>query len=204
MRIISGTTRGTKLDTPIGEETRPTLARVKENFFNAIHFDIEGAKVLDLFAGSGQLGLEALSRGARACVFVDSDAECVEIITKNAQRAKLYDKCNIYRAEFGEYLSSVAKRRGFAEKFEKFDIVFLDPPYGQDKDSGRFIKEAVKRLIKHGFVADGGMIICESEAPFEIDEESAKCITDTRVYKYGRVLITILNIGNSNKESDGE
>lgn len=187
MRIIAGTSRGTKLETPDGEETRPTLERVKENFFNAIHFEIEGAKVLDLFAGSGQLGLEALSRGARECAFIDSRAECTEIIRKNAQKAKLYDKCNILRAEYSEYLSSVRKRR----EFEKFDMVFLDPPYD---DNARVIKEVVKRLIKHEFMNDNGMIICESESAVELDEDSAKHIIKTRNYKYGRILITVMNV----------
>jgi len=145
-----------------------------------------------LFAGSGQLGLEALSRGARECVFVDNNAECVEIIRKNAQKAKLYDKCNILRADYSEYLSSVRKRR----EFEKFDIVFLDPPYN---DSARIIKEAVKRLAKHGFMNNNGMIICESDNALELDKEAARYIIKTRVYKYGRVLITVLNVGEGDK-----
>jgi 16S rRNA (guanine(966)-N(2))-methyltransferase RsmD len=189
MRIISGIARGAKLESVDGEETRPTLERVKENFFNAITFELEDAKVLDLFAGSGQLGLEALSRGARECILIDKSAECIEIIRKNAQKAKLYDKCNILKFEYSEYLSSVRKRR----EFEKFDIVFLDPPYA---DNARIIKEAVKRLIKYDFLNPRGMIICESENAVELDEESAKRIMNTRVYKYGRVLITVLNIGD--------
>jgi 16S rRNA (guanine(966)-N(2))-methyltransferase RsmD len=188
MRIIAGIARSIKLESIEGEETRPTLERVKENFFNAINFELEDARVLDLFAGSGQLGLEALSRGARACVFIDNNAECIEAIRKNAQKAKLYDKCNILKYDYSEYLSSVRKRR----EFEKFDIVFLDPPYHA---SARIIKEAVKRLIKHGFVNNGGMVICESENMIELDEESARYIIKTRVYKYGRVWITVLNIG---------
>ena len=185
MRIIAGEARGTKLETPGEADTRATLARVKENFFNAIHFEIEGAKVLDLFAGSGQLGLEALSRGARECVFVDNSAACVEIIRRNAQKAKLYDRCNIYGLEYSEYLSSVRKRR----EFEKFDIIFLDPPYSVDMGG------VVKRLVLHGLAADGGMIICESGSAFELGGELAERVSGTRVYKYGRVLITVLNIG---------
>jgi 16S rRNA (guanine(966)-N(2))-methyltransferase RsmD len=165
---------------------------VKENFFNAINFEIEDTKILDLFAGSGQLGLEALSRGARECVFIDSDAECIKIIVKNAQKAKLYDRCNILRSEYSEYLSSVRKRRDF----EKFDIVFLDPPY---KKNTVIIKEAVKRLIAHGIINDSGIIVCESENTVELTEESAKRVIKTRIYRYGRVLITVLNIGEGEK-----
>jgi len=199
MRIIAGEARGTKLEIPEENragELRPTLERVKENFFNAIHFEIEGAKVLDLFAGSGQLGLEALSRGARECVFVDNDAACAEAVRRNAQKAKLYGRCNIIRSDYSEYLSGVRKRRGFDAEFEKFGAVFLDPPYN---DSARLIKEVVKRLLKHDFVADGGIIVCETEGAggLELDEESAKRISNTRVYKYGRVLITVLNINTN-------
>jgi len=192
MRIIAGKARGTILETLDGEDTRPTLERVKENFFNAINFDIENAKILDLFAGSGQLGLEALSRGAREAVFVDSNAACVEIIRRNAQKAKLYDKCNILKYEYSEYLSALKKRKDF----DKFDIVFIDPPYESNK---RFINDCVKRLIKHGFISDGGMIICETgngeKLSLDLDEEISGCIENSRVYKYGKVSITILTIG---------
>ena len=192
MRIIAGIARSIKLESLDGDETRPTLGRVKENFFNAVNFELEGARVLDLFAGSGQLGLEALSRGASECVFVDNNAECVEIIRKNAQKAKLYDKCNILRADYSEYLSSVRKRRDF----KKFDIVFLDPPYNL---SARIIKETVKRLTRQGFINDGGMIICESESELELDAETAESVVKTRVYKYGRVIISVLNISSINE-----
>ena len=187
MRIVAGIALSIKLDSLDGEETRPTLGRVKENFFNAINFELEDARVLDLFAGSGQLGLEALSRGASECVFVDNNAECIEIIRKNAQKAKLYDKCNILRADYSEYLSGVRKRR----EFKKFDIVFLDPPYSL---SERIIREAVKRLARQGFMSDGGMIICESENELELDAETAQRVIKTRVYRYGRVKISVLNI----------
>ena len=188
MRIIAGTARGIKLEAPDGEETRPTLGRVKENYFNAINFEVAGARVLDLFAGSGQLGLEALSRGARECVFVDKRAECVDIIRKNAQKAKLYGKCNILKSEYSEYLSGVRKRR----EFEKFDIVFLDPPY---EHNARVLKEAVKRLAGHEFMSEGGLIVCEGEAAPELEGEAARRVSKTRAYRYGRVWITILNIG---------
>ena len=196
MRIIAGTARGTVLETLDGEETRPTLERVKENFFNAINFDLEGAKVLDLFAGSGQLGLEALSRGAREAVFVDPNAECIEIIRKNSQKAKLYNRCNILKYEYTEYFSALKNRRDF-DKFEKFDIVFIDPPYESSK---RLINDCVKRLIKHEFIsANGGMMICETgngeKLSLDLDEETADKIKNSRVYKYGKVSITILTIG---------
>ncbi|MCL1859855.1 MAG: 16S rRNA (guanine(966)-N(2))-methyltransferase RsmD [Oscillospiraceae bacterium] len=191
MRIIAGKARGTVLETLDGEDTRPTLGRVKENFFNAINFDVIDAKILDLFAGSGQLGFEALSRGAREAVFVDSNADCIEIIRKNAQKAKLYDKCNIYRYDYSEYLGGLKKRRDF----DKFDIVFIDPPY---ESSRRLINDCVKKLIKHEFISDGGLVICETgngeQLNLDLDEEIISRIQSSKIYKYGKIYITILKI----------
>jgi len=192
MRIIAGISRGTVLETPEGEDTRPTLERVKENFFNAINFDVINAKVLDLFAGSGQLGLEALSRGAKQALFVDSNAECFEIIKKNAQKAKLYDKCNIYKYDYSEYLSGLKKRKDF----DKFDIIFIDPPY---ESSERIINDCVKRIIKNDFISDGGLIICETgngeQLSLDLDVEILNKIKKSKIYKYGKVYITVLTIG---------
>ena len=194
MRIISGIARGTILETPDGEDTRPTLGRVKENFFNAINFDLTDAKVLDLFAGSGQLGLEALSRGAKEAVFVDSNSECIEIIRKNAQKAKLYDKCNIYKYDYSEYLSSLRKRRDF-DKFDKFDIIFIDPPY---ESSRGMITDCIKKLIKHEIATNGGLIICETgngeQLNLDLNEEVLDKIQSSKIYKYGKIYVTILKI----------
>ncbi|MCL2096148.1 MAG: 16S rRNA (guanine(966)-N(2))-methyltransferase RsmD [Oscillospiraceae bacterium] len=202
MRIIAGKARGTILQTPKGEDTRPTLGRVKENYFNAVNFDLEDAKVLDLFAGSGQLGLEALSRGARTAVFIDSNPECIDIIIKNAQKAKLYNQCAVLKYDYSEYLSALKKRRDFKES-DKFGIVFADPPYNHYNNgygSADIIKDCVRKLIKNKFMADGGLIICETgsgERPdlnFEKEPEISESIKNVRVYKYGRVYITILKV----------
>ena len=207
MRIIAGQSRGTVLETLDGEDTRPTLERVKENFFNAINFDIPGAKVLDLFAGSGQLGLEALSRGAKEAVFVDSNTECVDIIRKNAQKAKLYDKCNIYKYDYSEYLSGLKKRKDSPRtKFEaKFDIIFLDPPY---EPGGRKINDCVKKLLKYEFVSNGGFIICETgngeQLNLDLSGELSEKIKKKRIYKYGKVYITVLIIEIKEGEQDEE
>ena len=193
MRIIAGTAKGTQLKTIESENTRPTLDRVKENFFNAIAFDLENAKVLDLFAGSGQLGLEALSRGAREAVFVDFNADCVETIKKNAQKAKLFNKCNVYHGDYLEYLSALKKRRKFDE-FDKFDIVFLDPPYEAENN---IIKDTVKKLIKQGYVSNGAVIICETEDTEPVfDKDTEKYYEQIKSYKYGKVYITVIRIGD--------
>jgi len=199
MRIIAGTARGTQLKSIEGEATRPTLDRVKENFFNAITFDLDDAKVLDLFAGSGQLGLEALSRGAREAVFVDNNIECVEAIKINAQKAKLFSKCNVYHGDYLEYLSALKKRRGF-DKLDKFDIVFLDPPY-----ESNIIKDVVKKLIRQGYISDGGIIICESESgEIAFDKDVEETFEQQKVYKYGKVYINIIKINMSGEENEPE
>ena len=120
MRIITGSARGTKLESPAGETTRPTSDRVKEAVFSVLQFDIEGSAVLDLFAGSGQMGIEALSRGASEAVFVDNRRESVEIIKRNLASVKL-DHGRVVQSDSISFLNS---------NRTEFDFMFLDPPYG--------------------------------------------------------------------------
>ncbi|MCL2814346.1 MAG: 16S rRNA (guanine(966)-N(2))-methyltransferase RsmD [Oscillospiraceae bacterium] len=191
MRIIAGKACGTVLFSLEGEETRPTLDRVKENFFNAINFELAGARVLDLFAGVGQFGLEALSRGAREAVFVDSNPECAEIIIKNAQKTKLYDRCAVFKCDYADYLSKLKKQ----SDFEKFDIIFIDPPY---KSGKRQIGHCVKKILKDELISNGGLIVCETaegqQPDLSSEGETAEKIKKSRVYKYGKIYITILTI----------
>ena len=121
MRIITGTARGTRLQTLDGDATRPTAERVKEAIFSMIQFDLTDATVLDLFAGSGQLGLEALSRGAEKAHLIDKSADAVAIIKANAQKTHLWERCRLVLSDYAEYLR-VSKGK------QKFDFVFLDPP----------------------------------------------------------------------------
>lgn len=119
MRVITGSARGRILKELQGMETRPTTGKVKESIFSIIQFDIEGRRVLDLFAGTGQLGIEALSRGARQCVFIDQRADAVKLIRENVEVCGLTDRAVIRSGDAMAYLRSG----------EKFDIIFLDPPY---------------------------------------------------------------------------
>ncbi|MBQ2998905.1 MAG: RsmD family RNA methyltransferase, partial [Clostridia bacterium] len=121
MRIITGSARGTKLLTLDGLNTRPTAERAKEAIFSKLQFDLEGRSVLDLFAGSGQMGLEALSRGASHAVFCDKARESVEIITKNAEKTRLKEKCTILCTDHADCVRRMAMMN------KQFDIVFLDP-----------------------------------------------------------------------------
>ena len=122
MRIITGSARGKKLTTLEGEQVRPTSDRVKEALFNIIQFDLEGRNVLDLFAGSGQIGLEAISRGASHAVLVDASKESIQVIRDNVRHCGFGDFVEIVSMDFSSYLM----RKG-----QKFDLAFLDPPYGQ-------------------------------------------------------------------------
>ena len=151
MRIITGSARGTNLETLPGEATRPTSDRVKEALFSMIQFEIEGRRALDLFAGSGALGLEALSRGARQCVLIDVSRQACEVITANAKKTHLYDKCRISTGDHASFL------RGAAGK-EQFDLIFLDPPY----DSA-YVSETLAGIASGDLLAPGGKIICETD-----------------------------------------
>lgn len=151
MRIITGSARGVKLDTLEGETTRPTAERVKEAVFSMIQFDLEGRAVLDLFAGSGQLGLEALSRGAERATMIDESRDAVGIIMGNARKTKLFEHCRISCADYASFI------RGASGK-ERYDIVFLDPPYA----SG-LVPEALRKLKKGDLFAPGAIVICETD-----------------------------------------
>lgn len=151
MRIITGSARGIALATLEGENTRPTADRTKEALFSMIQFEIEGRKCLDLFAGSGQLGLEALSRGAAHCVFIDEAREAVDIVLANAKKTKLNDRCRVSTGSYDRYLKSAAGK-------EAFDIIFLDPPYNTD-----YIAKSLELIAEGDLLRAGGRIVCESD-----------------------------------------
>lgn len=156
MRVITGSARGTKLDTLEGDNTRPTTDRVKEALFSMIQFDIEGRTVLDLFAGSGQLAIEALSRGAAKATLIDQSRDAVEIIISNAKRTHLFDKCRISASDYTSFIKGASGR-------EKYDIVFLDPPY----NSG-LLPVSLKALSDGNLFASGAYIICETDCDIPV------------------------------------
>ena len=176
MRVIAGSARGVVLKTPDGMQTRPTIDRVKEALFSIIHFDIPGAKVLDLFGGTGQLGIEAISRGAASATFVDqSDAAC-RLIRENLRRTRFEEVGKVVRGDYLEYLSRCR---------EQYDIIFLDPPYAEV-----FLENALKRITEIDILRSGGIIVTErpidKELPWEFEG-----YTRSKDYKYGRVLLTL-------------
>lgn len=176
MRVISGKARGIQLKTPDGMLTRPTADRVKEALFSIIHFDIPGARVLDLFGGTGQLGIEALSRGAKSAVFVDAREEACKLIRENLKRTKLEGEGRVIRSDYLDYLSRCK---------ESFDLIFLDPPYAEV-----FLENALNRITEIDILQSGGIIVAErplgKELPLEIDG-----YTRSKDYKYGKILLTL-------------
>ncbi len=174
MRVITGTARNCRLETLSGDATRPTAERVKEGLFSAIQFDLPGRRVLDLFAGSGQLGIEALSRGASSCVFVDQNKAATEVIRRNLHAAKLSEQAQVLTVDALGFL---------ARTNDTFDLVLLDPPYAAD-----LLVPAITAAAQK--VAPGGLIVCEYDAGTTVPETAGE-FKIYRTYRYGRVHITV-------------
>ncbi len=178
MRVITGSCRGRKLLEPADMSVRPTTDQVKEALFNIIQCEIEGRRVLDLFAGTGQLGIEALSRGAKECVFVDSSRESVKLVKENLRRCEL--SANVMQCDALGYLRGCGK----------FDLIFLDPPYGTGQDAAAML--AVKEF---DILTKGGIMVCESRPETVLPELPAEYGT-TRAYRYGKIKLTVFTRGN--------
>ena len=180
MRVITGKARGINLKTPEGMQTRPTTDRVKEALFSVIQFDVPAAKVLDLFGGTGQLGIEALSRGAKRAVFVDESEKACKLIRENLRRTRLEQEGTVLRSDYLAYLGRCT---------EKFDIILLDPPYAEV-----FLENALKRITEIDILETGGIIVTErpvgKELPYDFEG-----YTRSKDYKYGNTLITLYRKG---------
>jgi 16S rRNA (guanine(966)-N(2))-methyltransferase RsmD len=175
MRVITGTARGKKLLAPEGLSTRPTSDKVKESIFNIIQFDIEGRHVLDLFCGSGQLGIEALSRGAYSCVFADSDRRAADIARKNVESCRFSEQAEVFCADSLGLLSRMKKGR--------FGLIFLDPPY-----HGDLLSQALLKICTLDLLAQGGIIICETEFGVSLPELPAPYRV-LKEYRYGKTAV---------------
>ena len=175
MRIISGLRRGMKLSSLDGLDTRPTTDRVKENVFNIISFSLPCGNVLDLFAGSGALGIEAISRGSSHCTFVESNKNAIKIIKQNIESASFSDKCDILMSDAVSYLKSCSNT---------FDLIFLDPPYNKG-----FLTPVFKTIAERKLLNPGGVIVCETELSGEtVSDTNFECIKQA---KYGKTIISI-------------
>jgi len=176
MRVITGSARGRRLKDLPGLDTRPTTDKVKEAMFSIVQFDVEGRNVLDLFAGTGQLGIEALSRGAAKCVFVDSARPAAQVVRDNLAHTGFETQSRVVQGDALSFLTSCR---------EKFGLVLLDPPYGGD-----LLEKALKKIAEIDIVSENGIIVCESAAdkllptlpaPYEMGRE----------YRYGKIKVTL-------------
>jgi 16S rRNA (guanine(966)-N(2))-methyltransferase RsmD len=176
MRVITGTARGRKLRDLPGLDTRPTTDKVKESIFNIVQFDVEGRKVLDLFAGTGQLGIEALSRGAEKCVFVDQSREAVKVIQENVKTTGFENQSRVAAGDGVSFLTSCR---------EKFGLAFLDPPYASD-----LLDRALLKMSEIDIMTENGIIVCES-ALDKIMPTLPGPYEKGRDYRYGRIKLTL-------------
>ena len=176
MRVVSGTARGVILKTPEGLQTRPTADKVKEAMFSILQFDLPGAAVLDLFGGTGQLGIEALSRGAKSAVFVDAWDKACTLIKENLRRTKMEQSSRVVRSDYLSYLRSCK---------EQFDIILLDPPYAEV-----FLETALKCITEIDILRTGGIIVCERPMEKDLPWDCPN-FTRSKDYKYGKTIITL-------------
>lgn len=187
MRIIAGEKRGTKLQALPGSHTRPTLDRVKEGMFSAVHFWLPGARVADLYAGSGQLGLEALSRGAAFCTFVEDAPAALKVLRENIDAAGYREKSRVVRSGVAAFL---------AGSRERFDLVLLDPPYEQGLVPG--VLAAVRPRL-----AEGALVLCESEPGADLPVEAGGLVLQKQ-YRYGTVLVSRYRLEGPPEEAGPE
>lgn len=176
MRVVSGTAKGVALKTPDGLQTRPTADRVKEAMFSILQFDLPGTEVLDLFGGTGQLGIEAVSRGAKGATFVDEGEKACALIKENLRRAKMEQRSRVVRSDYLAFLHNCK---------EQYDIILLDPPYAEV-----FLENALKCITEIDILRSGGIIVCERPIEKELPWQYSG-YTRSRDYKYGKTLITL-------------
>lgn len=179
MRVISGSAKGRRLKSLEGNDVRPTTDKVKEAIFSAIQFDIEGRRFLDLFAGSGQMGIEALSRGAKNAVFIDGSDRAVKILNENLKNTGFEANAKVIRSDAISYITHTNNI---------FDIAFLDPPYDED-----LLEKALCATVDK--MSDFGIILCEHPAEVTLPEE-VKGFLVFKKYRYGKINVTKYKKGN--------
>ena len=176
MRVIAGKARGVQLKTPDGMTTRPTADRVKEALFSILHFDLPGAKILDLFGGTGQLGIEGLSRGASSAVFVDEREAACALIKENLKRSRLLEQATVIRSDYQAFLRCCK---------EKFDIIILDPPYSEV-----FLENSLKMITEIDILQTSGIIATEYPVGKELPAQCSDLIR-VKERKYGQTMIAL-------------
>ncbi|AOH54174.1 16S rRNA (guanine(966)-N(2))-methyltransferase RsmD [Peribacillus muralis] len=190
MRVVSGTCKGRPLKAVPGTGTRPTTDKVKESIFNMIGPYFEGGLVLDLFAGSGGLGIEALSRGMDKAIFVDRDYKANQTVKTNLELCKFSDRAEVYKNDSERALKALVKRE------MAFELIFLDPPYKKQK-----LMEIVEEIHKHRLLSDNGYIVCEHGHDVTLPE-SVGSFTVRRKEVYGVIAVTIYQWGNVHEQGE--
>ena len=188
MRIITGTAKGRRLETLEGDATRPTSERIKGAIFSSIQFECEGRVVLDLFAGSGQMGLEAISRGAAHAVLCDRAREAVDVIRKNAEKTRLLPSCEILCMDYEVALRSFRRKR-------RFDLVFLDPPYALG-----VMPAVLSALTEEDLLTPNAIVVCETAGEDDVfgGNEKLRARFDlVRGVRYGAAYVTVLRLCKS-------
>ncbi len=176
MRVITGSARGKRLKELKGSDIRPTTDRVKEAIFSSIQFEIEARRILDLFAGTGQMGIEALSRGAAHCDFVDMRREAIQMVEANLQYTNMKEVSTVIQSDYLAYLT---------RNKEKYDVIFLDPPY-----HGGILKNALQTITSIDKVTENGIIVCENEAEFVWPTVPEPYVLQ-KEYKYGKISVAL-------------
>lgn len=188
MRVISGKARGLKLDTPKNLDVRPTTDRVKESLFNIINPYIRESNILDLFAGTGSLGIECLSRGAKNCVFVDKSKDSIGIVKSNVKKARVENKSTILNIDFKDAVKRLSVQN------QKFDVIFMDPPYYENM----FI-DCLKSIDELNLLKEDGLIVVEHDTK-DLFDDSIGRLYKSREKKYGNTTITFYKL----EDIDGE
>ncbi len=186
MRVIAGTARGRRLKELQGMDTRPTTDKVKESLFNIIQFEIQDRKVLDLFGGTGQLGIEALSRGSRHCTFVEMRRDALALLKENLKTVNLQDQARVVQGDAIAFLTSCK---------EKFDVILLDPPYHTD-----LMDRAVESILRFDILAEHGIMVCETAADRELPPLPEELFEPGRSYRYGQIKLSIFRRKGKERE----
>ena len=177
MRVIAGSARGRRLKELQGMDTRPTTDKVKESLFNIIQFDLEGRRVLDLFGGTGQLGIEALSRGSAHCTFVEKRRDAVVLLRDNLKSVGFEAQARVVQGDALAFLTGCR---------EKFDVILLDPPYHTD-----LMDRAIESILMFDILAEHGIIVCETAADRELPPLPEEKFEPGRTYRYGKIRLSV-------------
>lgn len=177
MRVISGSARGRRLKELQGMDTRPTTDKVKESIFNIIQFDLEGRKVLDLFGGTGQLGIEALSRGSAHCTFVEMRRDAIALLKDNLKTVGFQDVARVVQGDALAFLSSCR---------EQFDVILLDPPYHTD-----LMDKAIESILAFDILAEHGIMVCETAVDRVLPALPEEKFEPGRSYRYSKIKLSV-------------